>query len=105
MGDNDFPTVMANGGNTFLSGYMKRKGFYGEEGTDIPGGSVSYETEQELGKPMTGEVQIAGSPGYFRTEKDINDILWKYGMNNTTTGAEIKERIRKLQQMLNLRGV
>lgn len=105
MGDNDFPTVMANGGNTFLSGYLKRKGFYGEEGTDIPGGSVSYETEQELGRPMTGEVQIAGSPGYFRTEKEINDRLFRYGMDHTTTGAELKERIRKLQQRLGLRGV
>lgn len=102
--DNDFPTVMANGGD-FLSGYMKRKGFYEESGSDIPGGSVSYETEQSLGGPMTGEVQIAGSPGYPMTEKEINDRLWRYGMDNTPTGTELKKRIRTLQQKLGLRGV
>jgi len=59
MGDNDFPPVMANGGQ-FLSGYMKRKGLYEEQGTDIPGGSMRYVVEQQLGGPLTGEVEIAG---------------------------------------------
>ena len=61
MGDNDFPAVMANGnGNSFLSGYMKKRGFYGEQGTDIPGGSVSYQSEQSLGEPLMEQMQIAG---------------------------------------------
>lgn len=102
--DNDFPTVMANGGE-FLSGYMKRKGFYEEAGSDIPGGAISYETEQSLGGPMKGEVQIAGSPGYPMTEKEINDRLYRYGMDNTPLGADLKKRIRDVQKKYGIRGV
>ena len=59
MGDNDFPTVITNGGQ-FLSGYMQRKGLYQQSGTDIPEGSMRYVVEQQLGGPLKGEVEIAG---------------------------------------------
>jgi len=104
VGDNNFPTVVANGGE-FLSGYMKRKGFYEEGGTDIPGGSMRYVVEQQLGGPLKGEVEIAGSPGYPLTEKEINDRLYRYGMENTPTGADLKRRIREVQKRYGIRGV
>ena len=30
MGDNDFPTVMANGGKSFVDGYIRRKNLYSQ---------------------------------------------------------------------------
>ena len=36
MGDNDFPTVMANGGKSFVDGYIRRKNLYSQSGSDIP---------------------------------------------------------------------
>ena len=63
MSDNDFPTVMANGGQ-YLSGYVQRKGLYQQSGTDIPEGSMRYVVEQQLGGPLKGEVQLSGSPSF-----------------------------------------
>lgn len=73
MVDNDFPTVMANGGQ-FLSGYMQRKGLYQQSGTDIPEGSMRYVVEQQLGGPLKGEVEIAGSPYDVPEEIDSSSI-------------------------------
>ena len=52
MGDNDFPAIMANGGKSFLDGYMKRKDLYSQSGTSIPDLSI------ELGKPAIETVKI-----------------------------------------------
>jgi hypothetical protein len=41
MGDTDFPTVMANGPVGFLQEYMRGKGMYHQEGTDIPERTIS----------------------------------------------------------------
>ena len=54
MGDNDFPAVMANGGKSFVDGYIRRKNLYSQSGSDIPALSV----EQELGKPAIETVRI-----------------------------------------------
>lgn len=43
---------------------------------------------------------MAGSPGYFPSEQDINDRLFRQGMDNTESGRQMKERIRQLQQKL-----
>ena len=58
MGDNDFPAVMANGGKSFLDGYMKRKDLYSQSGTSIPDLSIERDFEQELGKPAIETVRI-----------------------------------------------
>ncbi len=36
MGDNDFPAVMANGGKSFVDGYIRRKNLYSQSGSNIP---------------------------------------------------------------------
>ena len=41
MGDNDFPTVMANG--AFLQGFMKKKGMISEQVTGQPPRALSYD--------------------------------------------------------------
>jgi hypothetical protein len=79
MGDNDFPAVMANGGQ-FLSGYMQRKGLYQQSGTDIPEGSMRYVVEQQLGGPLKGEVEIAGLVRHPPTQssrlRTLTLLLW-----------------------------
>ena len=39
---------------------------------------------------MRGSVQVAGSPGYRMSEKEIEDRLYRYGMDHTPAGAQIK---------------
>jgi|TARA_S200000501_G_scaffold298684_1_gene285260 hypothetical protein len=58
--DNDFPAVMANGGQgkTFLSGFVKGMNKYGQSGTDVDDFEVEREYEQELGKPMMETVRF-----------------------------------------------
>jgi|TARA_S200002703_G_C3796538_1_gene245912 hypothetical protein len=98
MGDNDFPAVMANGnGNSFLSGYMKKRGFYGEQGTDIPGGSVSYQSEQSLGEPLMEQMQIAGSPGYMPSDRERSEKVIEY-YRGTPKGILLQQSINKLKQ-------
>jgi len=98
MGDTDFPAVMANGnGNSFLSGYMKKRGFYGEEGTDIPGGSVSYQSEQSLGEPLIEQMQIAGSPGYMPSERERSEKAIEYS-RGTAKGILLQQSIDRLRQ-------
>ena len=58
MGDNDFPAVMANGGKSFVDGYIRRKNLYSQSGSDIPALSVEQDFEQELGKPAIETVRI-----------------------------------------------
>ena len=58
MGDTDFPTVMANGGKSFVDGYIRRKGLYSQSGTSIPDLSIERDFEQELGKPAIETVKI-----------------------------------------------
>ena len=59
MGDNDFPTVMANGGGkTFLSGFVKGMNKYSQAGTDVDDFEIEREYEQELGKPMMETVRF-----------------------------------------------
>lgn len=43
---------------------------------------------------------IAGSPGYFLPDKEIQDRLFNYGMQNTPRGQQIQRNIEKLQQTL-----
>ena len=57
--DNDFPTVMANGGAiTILSGVVKGMNKYKQAGTDIDDFEMEREYEQELGKPMMETVRF-----------------------------------------------
>jgi hypothetical protein len=106
MGETDFPTVMANGPVGFLQEYMRGKGMYHQEGTDIPERTISNQYAQERGGPLVEEVQVAGAPGYPMTEKEINDRLFRYGMDNTSRGAEIKKRIEEMKRRYGgLRGV
>jgi len=59
MGDNDFPTVMANGGGKpFLQSYVKKRQSYQQEGTDIPDFSIEDEYEKESGKPTVRKTII-----------------------------------------------
>ena len=58
MGDNDFPAVMANGGKSFVDGYIKHKNLYSQSGSDIPALSVEQDFEQQLGKPAIETVRI-----------------------------------------------
>ena len=55
MGDNDFPTVMANGGQ-FLQGFMKKKGMISQQETGQPAQTLSYESQQMLGGPEIAQV-------------------------------------------------
>ena len=58
--DNDFPAVMANGGQgkTFLSGFVKGMNKYSQAGTDVDDFEMEREYEQELGKPMMETVRF-----------------------------------------------
>ena len=61
MGDNDFPTVMANGGE-FLQGFMKKKGMISEQLTGQPAQTLSYESQQMLGGPEIAQVSMGYGP-------------------------------------------
>ena len=53
--DNDFPTVMANGGE-FLQGYTRKRGLISEqEGGELPRG-ILYGSDQVLGGPEIAQV-------------------------------------------------
>ena len=71
MGDNDFPAVMANGGE-FLQGFTKRKGLIAQEESGQPFRGAMFESEQVLGGPeftrfsATDEGMLAGMPKYIR---------------------------------------
>jgi hypothetical protein len=41
---------------------------------------------------------MAGSPGYFMPEKEIQDRLFRYGMDNTPAGQQIQQRIQEMRQ-------
>lgn len=41
---------------------------------------------------------IAGSPGYFMGDKEIQDRLYRYGMQETTTGQDLLQRMEQLRQ-------
>ena len=58
--DNDFPAVMANGGQgkTFLSGFVKGMNKYSQAGTDVDDFEIEREYDQELGKPMLETVRF-----------------------------------------------
>ena len=58
--DNDFTSVMANGGGgkTFLSGFVKGMNKYSQAGTDVDDFEMEREYEQELGKPMMETVRF-----------------------------------------------
>ena len=61
MGDNDFPAVMANGGE-FLQGFMKKKGMISEQETGQPARTLSYESQQMLGGPEIAQVSMSDVP-------------------------------------------
>jgi|TARA_B100000085_G_scaffold37385_1_gene30616 hypothetical protein len=55
MGDNDFPAVMANGGE-FLQGYTRKRGLISQqEGGELPRG-ILYASDQVLGGPEIAQV-------------------------------------------------
>ena len=55
MGDNDFPAVMANGGE-FLQGYTKKRGLIAEQQLGEPPRGVLYGSDQVLGGPEIAQV-------------------------------------------------
>jgi len=64
MGDNDFPTVMANG--AFLQGFMKKKGMISQQETGQPARTLSYESQQMLGGPEIGQIAMSEQPDMVR---------------------------------------
>tara|TARA_B100000035_G_C20676202_1_gene411845 strand:+ start:115 stop:411 length:297 start_codon:yes stop_codon:yes gene_type:complete len=55
MGDNDFPAVMANGGE-FLQGYTRKRGLISEQQAgELPHG-IAYASDQILGGPEIAQV-------------------------------------------------
>ena len=71
MGDNDFPTVMANGGE-FLQGFTRKRGLIAQEESGQPPRGAMFESEQVLGGPeftrvsATDQELLAGMPKYIR---------------------------------------
>ena len=63
MGDNDFPTVMANGPMGFLQTYVKGMQDYQQAGTGIPNLRLQNQYAQERGGPLMQQM-IAGSPSF-----------------------------------------
>ena len=55
MGDNDFPAVMANGGE-FLQGYTKKRGLIAEQQSGEPPRGIIYGSDQVLGGPEIAQV-------------------------------------------------
>lgn len=43
---------------------------------------------------------LAGSPGYMPSDREIQDRLFRYGMENTPKGQELKRRIEMIKQTL-----
>lgn len=41
---------------------------------------------------------LAGSPGYFMPEKEIENRLFRYGMDNTPLGDQLKQRMQEIRQ-------
>jgi hypothetical protein len=41
---------------------------------------------------------LAGSPGYFMPDAAIQDKLFRYGMDNTEKGKELKNRIENIRK-------
>ena len=54
------------------------------------------------GYKMRGSVQVAGSPGYGKSEREINDRLYEYGMRHTESGRRIRQNIRNLKDKYNI---
>ena len=52
---------------------------------------------KKKGYKMRGSVQVAGSPGYRISEDQIQDRLYRYGMDNTPAGAQIKKNMQKIR--------
>jgi len=51
---------------------------------------------------MRGSVQMAGAPGYPMTEREINDRLYEYGMQNTESGRRIRKNIKAVKTKYNI---
>lgn len=63
--DNDFPTMMANGGGRgFLQQYLRGFKDYNQAGTDIPERRQQLNYEQEAGSPLYGEQMISATPSF-----------------------------------------
>jgi len=43
---------------------------------------------------------MAGSPGYFMGDEEIQNRLFRHGMDNTPKGAELKQRMEQLRNQL-----
>ncbi len=41
---------------------------------------------------------LAGSPGYFMSEKEIENRLFRYGMDKTPLGDQLKQRMEEIRQ-------
>ena len=74
MGDNDFPTVMANGGRNvgFLREYLRGMSDYSQAGTDIPDFRLQEKYAQEQGGPLVGEQLISMDPSFTVFPPDID---------------------------------
>ena len=68
MNDNDFPPVMANGGNEvgFLRKYMRGMSDFSQQGTDIPDLRLQERYAQEEGGPLVGETIASNTPRFLR---------------------------------------
>ena len=55
MGDNDFPAVMANGGE-FLQGFTKKRGLIARKESGQPPRGILYGSDQVLGGPEITQV-------------------------------------------------
>ena len=59
--DNDFPAVMANGGE-FLQEFRRKRGLISKQETGQPPQTLSYESQQMLGGPEIAQVSMSGVP-------------------------------------------
>lgn len=50
------------------------------------------------GAPGNVGGMVAGSPGYFMGDQQVQDRLFKYGMQNTPRGQDIQRRIENIRQ-------
>jgi hypothetical protein len=59
-----------------------------------PGNLMGQNVPMPLGQPG---VPLAGSPGYFMQDKEIQDRLFRYGMDNTPAGQELKQKMQNFR--------
>jgi hypothetical protein len=66
-------------------------------GIPVGGNLAGLDSLLPEGYSAAGPEEIAGSPGYRLSEKEINDRLFRYGLQNN---PQMMENIRRLREKL-----